>query len=130
MLWNALWFKRNEPSKKHHLSLACRASKRLLASLLEVLGENRHSRPIRLVIHDPLRGDQLGSLRSARKKKPGAPPLVARISGYRTATIGMSRTSRRPTSDAIQNGRLCRRNGPAEGRKCANFLSVEREGSR
>src|SRR5262249_57488114 len=45
-----------------------------------------------------------------------------RISGYRTATIGMSRTSRRPTSDAIQNGRLCRRNGPAEGRKCANFF--------
>src|SRR5499427_8189745 len=77
MLWNALWFKRNEPSKKHHLSLACRASKRLPASLLAVLGENRHSRPIRLVIHDPLRGDQLGSLRSARKKKPGAPPLVA-----------------------------------------------------
>src|SRR5262249_10090645 len=52
-----------------------------------------------------------------------------RISGYRTATIGMSRTSRRPTSDAIQNGRLCCRNGPAEGRKCANFFSVEREGS-
>src|SRR5215813_5015892 len=45
-----------------------------------------------------------------------------RISGYRTATIGMSRTSRRPTSDAIQNGRLCCRNGPAEGRKCANFF--------
>src|SRR5262245_59091501 len=71
MLWNALWFKRNEPSKKHHLSLACRASKPLLASWLEVLGENRHSRPIRLVIHDPLRGDQLGSLRSARKKSRG-----------------------------------------------------------
>src|SRR6516165_11758769 len=34
----------------------------------------------------------------------------------------MSRTSRRPTSDAIQNGRLCCRNGPAEGRKCANFF--------
>jgi len=45
-----------------------------------------------------------------------------RISGYSTATIGMSRTSRRPTSDAIQNGRLCCRNGPAEGRKCANFF--------
>ena len=27
-----------------------------------------------------------------------------RISGYSTATIGVSRTSRRPTSDAIQNG--------------------------
>src|SRR6516165_8299747 len=45
-----------------------------------------------------------------------------RISGYSTATIGVSRTSRRPTSDAIQNGRLCCRNGPAEGRKCANFF--------
>src|SRR5262249_30832015 len=60
-----------------------------------------------------------------------------RISGYRTATIGMSRTSRRPTSDAIQNGRSCRRNGPAEGRKCANFFrssararGIEGEGGR
>jgi hypothetical protein len=44
MLWSALWFKRNEPSKKPHLFLGDRAGKRLLACLLEVLGGNRWMR--------------------------------------------------------------------------------------
>src|SRR5262249_45112652 len=94
-------------------------------------------------------GDQLGSLRSARKKSRGAPPVVAArlpveppqknpldklglprrvCKAWARVPAGIANARARSVAAPIANRE--QQKSTAEGRKCGQLFSVEREGSR